>query len=129
MAADESLYADADVTGRLSGSNPLKTTTDKELGKEIGRALEELTEDHKAILLLREVEGMSYEEIAETLGIPRGTVMSRLFHARKNMQRQLRPFLGIEEGKGIGGDPAEETQDTEGEEIAKRKRHSSVKEP
>jgi len=130
MAADDSLYADADVTGRLSGSNPLKTSTDKELGKEIGRALGELSEDHKAILLLREVEGMSYEEIAETLGIPRGTVMSRLFHARKNMQRQLRPFLGIEEGKGLGGgDPDGETNDTEGEEIAKPKRHSSVKEP
>jgi RNA polymerase sigma-70 factor (ECF subfamily) len=119
LASDDGLYADADISGRLSGTNPLKTAADKELGSEIGRALAGLSEDHKSILLLREVEGMSYEEIAETLGIPRGTVMSRLFHARKNMQRLLRPFLGLPEGTGLGGDPA-----SGDEEAAEKKRHS-----
>jgi RNA polymerase sigma-70 factor (ECF subfamily) len=132
LSGDDSLYADADISGRLSGANPLKTASDKELGKEIGRALGELTDDHKSILLLREVEGMSYEEIAETLNIPRGTVMSRLFHARKNLQRELRPFLGLEDGAGLGsGD--EQDPDTrraeDREETPDRKRHSSVKEP
>ncbi len=101
---DDSLYADSEIGGRLSGTNPLKNTGDKELGAEIGRAMATLSEDHKSILLLREVEGMSYEEIAETLGIPRGTVMSRLFHARKNMQKLLRPFLGLAENEGLGGE-------------------------
>lgn len=109
---DDSLYAESEIGGRLSGTNPLKNTGDKELGKEIGRAMELLSEDHRSILLLREVEGMSYEEIAETLGIPRGTVMSRLFHARKNMQKLLRPFLGLPENAGLGGeeegDPAKD---------------------
>ncbi len=127
LTGDDSLYADADITGRLGGANPLKTAADKELGAEIGRALAGLSEDHKSILLLREVEGMSYEEIADTLGIPRGTVMSRLFHARKNMQRLLRPFLGLPDDgagaptsrKGGAGDPA--GADEEGGE---KKRHS-----
>lgn len=101
---DDSLYADA-VGLRPGGSNPLKNTADKELGGEIGRALAELSEDHRAVLLLREVDGMSYEEIAASLSIPKGTVMSRLFHARKNLQRRLRPFLGLEEGHGLDGRP------------------------
>ena len=120
LSVDDSLYAESEIGPRLSGGNPLKTTTDKELGKEIARAMETLSEDHRAILLLREVEGMSYEEIADTLGIPRGTVMSRLFHARKNMQRLLRPFLGLPEGTGLGG----EDPGPEGEGMDEKKRHS-----
>lgn len=106
---DDTLYAEAEIGGRLTGSNPLRTLSDRELGTEIGQALSGLSDDHRAILLLREVEGMSYEEIAEALEIPRGTVMSRLFHARRNMQRLLRPFLGLADGEGLSskGDPAE----------------------
>ena len=53
-------------------------------------ALEELTPNHRSILLLREVEGLAYAEIAQILRIPRGTVMSRLHHARNNLQRAFR---------------------------------------
>ncbi|MCC7073487.1 MAG: sigma-70 family RNA polymerase sigma factor [Deltaproteobacteria bacterium] len=95
---EDALYGESEIGGRLSGENPLRTLSDKQLGAEIGRAMGELSEDHRAILLLREVEGMSYEEIAEALEIPRGTVMSRLFHARRNLQRLLRPYLGVAEG-------------------------------
>lgn len=109
----DSLYADSAIGGRLSGTNPLKNTSDKQLGAQIGRAMELLTEDHRSVLLLREVEGMSYEEIAETLTIPRGTVMSRLFHARKNIQRLLRPVLGLpDEATRDLPEPAEETAGT-----------------
>ena len=100
---EDSLYGDSEIAPRLSGANPLKTMGNKELGSEIGRALSTLTEEHRSILLLREVEGMSYEEISETLEIPKGTVMSRLFHARKNMQRTLRPFLGLDDEAGLDG--------------------------
>jgi RNA polymerase sigma-70 factor (ECF subfamily) len=100
---EDNAYAGAVITPKLHGGNPLKNMADSELGGEIQRAMAELSEDHRAVLLLREIEGMSYEEIAETLEIPRGTVMSRLFHARKNMQKLLRPFLGLEEGAGLEG--------------------------
>lgn len=105
---DDPLYAEAEYAPRLSGANPLRNVGDKQLGEQIGRGLAQLSDDHRAIVLLREVEGMSYEEISEALGIPRGTVMSRLFHARKNLQRVLRPLLGLPEGIGLDGKPTEE---------------------
>lgn len=110
---EDALYGESEIGGRLSGENPLRTLSDKQLGAEIGRALGELTDDHRAILLLREVEGMSYEEIAEALEIPRGTVMSRLFHARRNLQRLLRPFLGVAEGASPFGKGDPEADDPE----------------
>ncbi len=53
------------------------------------RALNDLPPKHRAVLALREVNGLSYDEIAETLSIRRGTVMSRLFHARRMLVQKL----------------------------------------
>jgi RNA polymerase sigma-70 factor (ECF subfamily) len=61
----------------------------KELGNEIKAALQELSPEHRAIILLKEVEGLSYQEIGESLDITMGTVMSRLFYARKKLQTLL----------------------------------------
>jgi RNA polymerase sigma-70 factor (ECF subfamily) len=105
---NDPLYAEAEYAPRMSGHNPLRNAADKQLGAQIGQAMAQLSDDHRAIVLLREVEGMSYEEIALTLGVPKGTVMSRLFHARKNLQRVLRPLLGLAEGMGPSGRPLEE---------------------
>ena len=49
-------------------------------------SLDTLSEEHRIVVLLREVEGRSYDEIAESLGVAKGTVMSRLFYARKKLQ-------------------------------------------
>lgn len=73
--------------------SPQKAALRGELGERLQRALATLSENHRTILLLREVDGLSYEELAETLGIPKGTVMSRLFHARHKMQAALRGYL------------------------------------
>lgn len=59
-------------------------------------AIEQLPPDWRAILVLREIEGLSYAEIAEILGIPIGTVESRLFRARKRLRQLLEPILGDE---------------------------------
>jgi RNA polymerase sigma-70 factor (ECF subfamily) len=99
--SEDSPYAELDIAPKLSATNPLKNASNKELGGEIGKALAELSEDHRTIVLLREIDGLSYEEISQVLEIPRGTVMSRLFHARKNLQKLLRPFLGLEEGADL----------------------------
>lgn len=77
------------------GTDPHDTVVRKELAERIQAALESLPEKHRTILVLREVEGLSYEELAERLGIHKGTVMSRLFHARKKMQAALREYAGI----------------------------------
>jgi RNA polymerase sigma-70 factor, ECF subfamily len=79
-------------------AGPQRAALNAELKEKIDDALSSLSENHRAILLLREVEGLSYEELAHALGIRKGTVMSRLFHARLKMQRKLREYLGEEAG-------------------------------
>lgn len=74
-------------------ADPYEQVKDKELGERIRSALAELTPAHKAVILLREVEGLSYEEISEVLQCSRGTVMSRLHYARKKLQSRLRRDL------------------------------------
>jgi RNA polymerase sigma-70 factor (ECF subfamily) len=76
------------------GNDPRENALRRELAGKIQEALEALPEKHRTILVLREVEGLSYEELAERLGIHKGTVMSRLFHARKKMQAALRRYAG-----------------------------------
>ena len=58
--------------------------------EQLNRALESLPPKHRAVLALREVQGLSYEEIAATTGIPAGTVMSRLYHARRLLAQKLK---------------------------------------
>jgi len=59
---------------------------------EVRRALAEIPEVFRACLILADLEGFSYQEIAEILGIPRGTVMSRLFRGRRAMRRLLAQY-------------------------------------
>lgn len=73
-------------------------TPDREMARHefrdaFARALEELSPDHRAALVQREVEGRSYQEIADTLGCRVGTVMSRLFYARRQLQEKLKDIL------------------------------------
>jgi len=92
-------------------SNPAKTALRSELGSKIKDALAELPDKHRQILLLRELEGLSYEELAETLELKKGTVMSRLFHARKKMQSLLTGYLSPEEQRELGVEASEIQQD------------------
>jgi len=71
-----------------------------ELREALGRAIAQLPEDARRTLLLREVDGLSYAEIAESLGIPKGTVMSRLHHARRKV-RQLLAEDGVTNAAGV----------------------------
>lgn len=101
QAFDDGVAVDADrgdpgFLSRALGTNPQRGALRKELGAQIAKALGELSENHREILVLREIEGMSYEDLATTLDIPKGTVMSRLFHARSKMQAILREYLGDE---------------------------------
>ena len=61
----------------------------------ITRALEALPEHHRAIIMLSDLEGLSYREIADVLDIPMGTVMSRLHNARKRLRAVLGPLLAL----------------------------------
>ncbi|MDH3443011.1 MAG: sigma-70 family RNA polymerase sigma factor [Deltaproteobacteria bacterium] len=73
--------------------DPSADVHDKELRAKLNQAINELSPDHRAVIVLRTLEGLSYKEIGETLGCSEGTVMSRLHYARKKLQEKLRAFL------------------------------------
>ena len=73
--------------------DPFANVQDKELGEKLAQAINELTPEHKAVIVLRTLEGMSYKDIGEILGCSEGTVMSRLHYARKKLQDKLSLYL------------------------------------
>lgn len=84
-AVESHVAAGATTTPHGEG-RPDDRMAQSELGRRIHDALSELSPEHRAVILLREVEGRSYEEIAELASCTLGTVMSRLFYARKKLQ-------------------------------------------
>ena len=82
---------------------PAASLMRKELLEHLARAIEQLPPAARETLLLREVEGLSYAEIASALGIPKGTVMSRLHYARKQLQKLL-VAAGVAEATSEGSE-------------------------
>lgn len=92
-----------DVVSRSSGQDPLtylgsvknpeESLRNSEIKQRLSKALSELSEEHRAVILLREVDGFSYAEIGDVLKCSKGTVMSRLHHARKRLQLALKDFV------------------------------------
>jgi RNA polymerase sigma-70 factor (ECF subfamily) len=80
------------------GQQPDRHAESKELGAAIDTALKSLPEKHRTAIVLREFQGLSYEAMAEVMQCNVGTVMSRLHHARKKMQRALLD-MGVVEGR------------------------------
>ena len=69
----------------------------RQVAEAVNAAIEALPEDLKAAITLREIEGLSYEEIAQAMDCPIGTVRSRIFRAREAIAQRLRPLLGTKE--------------------------------
>jgi RNA polymerase sigma-70 factor (ECF subfamily) len=96
-AYDEALASrdeDGNILEAHQSESPQKALQRKQLHERIFAALDELSEEQREVILLREVEGLSYKEIADAMGIPEGTVMSRLFYARKRLQGLLQHSTG-----------------------------------
>jgi RNA polymerase sigma-70 factor (ECF subfamily) len=66
-----------------------------EIREQVNAALAKLSPEHRAVIVLKELEALQYHEIAEVLRFSIGTVMSRLFYARKHLQSLLRPFFNL----------------------------------
>ncbi|HEX9788245.1 MAG TPA: sigma-70 family RNA polymerase sigma factor [Candidatus Binatia bacterium] len=73
--------------------DPFADVHDRELRENLIKAIDDLTPEHKAVIVLRTIEGLSYKDIGEILGCSEGTVMSRLHYARKKLQDKLSSFL------------------------------------
>ena len=81
--------ADGGIDAVHHGDSPSKALERKQLLRRIMDGMQKLSDDQRQVILLREVEGLSYKEISEVMEIPEGTVMSRLFYARKKLQKIL----------------------------------------
>ena len=79
----------AELQSPSSGSDPEREVLDRVMDTEVKQALDELPEHFRTAVLLADIEGFSYKEIAEILHIPIGTVMSRLHRGRRFLQRRL----------------------------------------
>lgn len=73
---------------------PESRMVSSEIAQTVNKAIEELPEDLRTAIVLREIEGLSYEEIAQTMECPIGTVRSRIFRAREAIAARLKPVLG-----------------------------------
>jgi RNA polymerase sigma-70 factor (ECF subfamily) len=88
------------VENELSdGETPDALLASKEIAATVNAAIEALSEDLRQAITLREIEGLSYEEIATVMNCPIGTVRSRIFRAREAIAERLRPLLDTREGE------------------------------
>ena len=88
------------VENELSdGETPDALLASKEIAAAVNAAIEALSEDLRQAVTLREIEGLSYEEIAQVMNCPIGTVRSRIFRAREAIAERLRPLLDTREGE------------------------------
>ena len=95
---------DGDETSRVEnelsdGETPEALMASKEIAAAVNAAIEGLSEDLRQAITLREIEGLSYEEIAEMMNCPIGTVRSRIFRAREAIAARLRPLLDTRDGE------------------------------
>ncbi len=81
------------------GETPEALLASKEIAGAVNAAIEALSEDLRQAITLREIEGLSYEEIADVMNCPIGTVRSRIFRARESIATRLRPLLDTRDGE------------------------------
>jgi RNA polymerase sigma-70 factor, ECF subfamily len=103
----ESMLADPDdghetsrAENELSdGETPDALLASKEIAAVVNRAIDGLSDELRQAITLREIEGLSYEEIADVMNCPIGTVRSRIYRAREAIALKLRPLLDTKKGE------------------------------
>ena len=94
---DAETFDDGDHLRDLNTPDSMLVT--KQVAEAVNRAIDQLPEDLRTAIVLRELEGLSYEEIAESMQCPIGTVRSRIFRAREAIALELRPILDTAKDK------------------------------
>jgi RNA polymerase sigma-70 factor (ECF subfamily) len=80
-------------------NTPESQLASKQIAKTVNDAIDALPEELRTAITLREIDGLSYEEIAQIMNCPIGTVRSRIFRAREAVAEKLRPQLGTSKDK------------------------------
>ena len=90
VSLDQHVAEHGDLTQPGDGTSPARALARKEMATRLWRALNGLPFDQRTVVILREIDGLSYDEIAFSLGVAVGTVKSRLTRARQTLRQQLR---------------------------------------
>ncbi len=90
---DSGIQNDPDFIEATSTNDPLREVGLTELQKRLNEALQKLSNDHRAVVTMFDIQGMPHSEIAKILKISEGTVRSRLFYAHRQLQNSLRAFI------------------------------------
>ncbi len=93
---DETSRVENELT---TGETPEALLASKQIAAVVNAAIEALSEDLRQAITLREIEGLSYDEIADVMDCPIGTVRSRIFRAREAIAERLRPLLDTRDGR------------------------------
>jgi RNA polymerase sigma-70 factor (ECF subfamily) len=93
---DEGSRVENEIT---NGETPESLMASRQIADTVNAAIEALSDDLRQAITLREIEGMSYEEISELMNCPIGTVRSRIFRAREAIATRLRPLLDTRQGE------------------------------
>ena len=83
-----------DRVARDDGESPPQRVERRERDEAVLAALGRLDAEYRAVLVMRDIEGFDYQQMAEVLGLPLGTLKSRLFRARLALRDELRTYLG-----------------------------------
>jgi RNA polymerase sigma-70 factor (ECF subfamily) len=83
----------------INDDTPEGLLATRQIAAAVNAAVDRLSEDLRQAVVLREIEGLSYEEIAEIMNCPVGTVRSRIFRAREAISQRLRPLLDTRDGR------------------------------
>ncbi len=105
LVSEAALYSDEDgeeisraESELTDGATPEALLASKEIAAAVNAAIDALSDDLRQAITLREIEGLSYEEIAEVMNCPIGTVRSRIFRARDAIAARLKPLLDTRDG-------------------------------
>ena len=88
-----------DMLDAVSNENPEGNMAGLQIAEAVNKAVKKLPDELSAAVVLREMDGLSYEEIAEVMNCPIGTVRSRIFRAREAIAQELRPLLETQGNK------------------------------
>ncbi len=89
---DNNIEKDKDFIAITSKSDPVREANIHELQKRLNIAMQELSDDHRAVVTMYDIQGMPHKEISKVLGVSEGTVRSRLFYAHRQLQNFLEEF-------------------------------------
>lgn len=90
---DSGIQNDPDFIKMTTGASPMRDINLHELQKRLNEAMQKLSEDHRTVVTLYDIQGLQHSEISAILGVSEGTVRSRLFYAHRQLQNYLDDFV------------------------------------